>query len=458
MSNQITMPAGAERIIAELMAGGYDAYIVGGCVRDCLLGLQPNDWDICTAATPEEVMRCCAGRRIIETGLKHGTVTIVMGDGMYEVTTFRVDGDYSDNRRPDSVEFVRDIREDLARRDFTMNAIAYNYNAGLVDPFSGIKSLNEQTISCVGDPNDRFNEDALRILRALRFAATYGFEIDDATTKAIHENAGLLNRISAERIREELCKLLAGENVLSVLLNFPDVITTVIPELQPCVGFEQNNKYHLYTVYDHIAHAVSNYNGDDSRVLMALLLHDIGKPLCYTEDSKGGHFHGHGVVSSDIAEKVLVRLRFDNASLHDIVELVLYHDTQIEPATRTIRRWLNRLGPEQFLRLMDVRLADMKAHTPELNTTRIARRNDCVAIALDIFFQGQCFTIKDLAINGHDVMALGVPEGKQVGEVLKLALDAVIDGELPNDRDVLLAFAEDLTTENPPAPSEFTPW
>lgn len=445
MDKLIDVPVGARRIIQQLMLWGYDTYVVGGCVRDSLLGIEPSDWDICTAATPEEVKACFPDKRIIDTGLKHGTVTVVMGRIPYEVTSFRVDGDYSDNRRPDSVTFVRQLGADLARRDFTINAIAYNESKGIVDPYGGIDDLSREIINCVGDPNARFQEDALRILRALRFSSTYGFRIGEDTTKAIHDNVGLLRRISAERIQTELLKLLDGKNVLNVLLDFPDVITTIIPEMKPCVGFDQNNKYHRYNVYDHIAHAVSNYKFGDYRVNMALLLHDIGKPQCYTEDENGGHFHGHSIPSSELAAQVLERLRFDNDSRNAITELVLYHDTTIDPTTRVVKKWLNKIGFDQFLRLMDVRLADMQAHA--INESRIKRRNEALAIAWEIVRSRQCFTLKDLAINGHDVMSLGVPEGKMVGTILKTLLNAVLDDKLPNDREVLVNLARQLITE-----------
>jgi len=437
---EIALPSGAARIVSKLLDNGFDAYVVGGCVRDSLLGNTPNDWDICTSAKPDDVERCFLGNRIIETGLKHGTVTVVMDDEQYEVTTFRVDGDYSDCRRPDSVEFVSDVREDLARRDFTMNAMAYNSRVGLVDPFGGVRSLNKKLISCVGNPDDRFNEDALRILRALRFSSVFGFPIDNKTSDAIHRNVELLNKISAERICSELHKMLMGKDILRVLLNYPDVISTIIPELKPCVGFEQHNKYHQYTVYDHIAHAVDNYKGDDPMVRVALLLHDVGKPLCYSEDENGGHFYGHGEPSSRLAAQALSRLRFDNESQHDITELVLYHDAVIEPTPRTVRRWLNKVGIEQFLRLMDIRLADIQAHADGTHESRIQRRDSTLELAWEIIRQNQCFTMKDLMVNGDDVMSFGVPEGRRVGEILKAALNAVIDGEIPNERATLMSF------------------
>lgn len=437
---EISMPKGAADIIAKLKHDGYDAYIVGGCVRDSLLHRQPKDWDICTSATPSQVLDCFNGRRVIETGLKHGTVTVVMDDGQYEVTTFRIDGDYSDGRHPDTVQFVADVREDLARRDFTMNAMAYNDDVGLVDPFNGYADLMNKTIACVGNADDRFNEDALRIMRAIRFSSVYGFRISEGTNQVILRNVKLLNLISAERINSELCRLLQGREVLRVLLDYPEVITTIIPELAPCVGFDQNNRYHQYTIYDHIAHAVGNYTGHDIVVKVALLLHDIGKPAKYTEDERGGHFYGHGVVSRDLAEGVLTRLRFDTKTKNQVLELVLDHDAVIEPTTKTVKRWLTKLGEEQFSRLLDIRMADILAHAEGTQKSRIERCNALCVIMQAIIASQQCFTLKDLAISGRDVLALGIPEGRQVGEALQKALDAVIDGAVDNEKEALVRY------------------
>lgn len=443
----ITLPNGASKIIDVLSDSGFDAYVVGGCVRDSLLGLTPKDWDICTAATPKEVESCFRDYRIIETGLKHGTVTIVMDDGQYEVTTFRTDGVYSDNRRPDTVSFVKDIREDLSRRDFTINAMAYNHSVGVVDLFSGQEHLASGVISCVGNADDRFNEDALRIMRALRFASVYNFRIADETSDAIHKNTGLLKNIAVERVNTELCRFLCGQGVLELLLNYNDVITTIIPELKPCVGFEQNNRYHQYTVYDHIAHAVSNYKGIDIAIKIALLLHDIGKPTCYTKDENGGHFYGHGVPSSDISKEVLERLRFDNHTQRDVVELVLYHDAVIEPTTKTVRRWLNKVGEVQLSRLLDIRMADILAHAEGTQQSRIDRCDAVREIALEIIAEAKCFSLKDLAINGTDLMAIGIPEGKEIGVLLNKILSLVIDGELPNERDKIMEYIRGVSNE-----------
>lgn len=438
--NRIRIPQGAQSIIDTLKAAGYEAYVVGGCVRDSLVGLDPKDWDICTSAVPSQILYSFRDKKVIETGLKHGTVTVVMEDGQYEVTTFRVDGDYSDNRHPDSVKFVTNIEDDLARRDFTINAMAYNKD-GLVDPFNGRKDLACGLISCVGNPDDRFGEDALRILRAMRFAAVYGFDIEDATAKSIHQNKEKLLNIAAERIQAELCKMLAGRGVLEVLLDYSDVMATIIPELKPCIGFDQNNRFHEFTVYDHIAHAVSNCDTTDPVVNVALLLHDIGKPCCYTEDHNGGHFYGHGVHSYDLAREVLSRLRFDNKSRNDILELVLYHDAVIEPTPKTVRRWLNKIGEKQFMRLLDIRMADILAHKKDTQGSRI---EICIALRLmvsDIIEQTQCFKLKDLVVDGYDVMNLcDVKEGKDVGCILNEVLDAVISGELKNERTAIIKY------------------
>lgn len=318
------VPSGARTIIRGLQNEGFSAYVVGGCVRDSLLGLEPKDWDICTSAKPEEMKeyftRCSV--RTIDTGLQHGTITVDLErNGKFEVTTYRVDGNYSDSRHPDSVEFVDDIEQDLSRRDFTINAMAYNTTV-IVDPFSGQEDLKNGLIRCVGNPDDRFGEDALRILRAMRFASTYGFSIEEATAKSIHKNKDKLKNIAAERIQTELCKMLCGKGILNILIEYSDVIATIIPELEPCIGFDQNNRFHEFTIYDHIAHSVANYEATDAVVNMSLLLHDIGKPCCYTEDEKGGHFYGHGVHSRDLAEKALNRLRFDNKSKNDILEQI----------------------------------------------------------------------------------------------------------------------------------------
>lgn len=437
---EVLIPKGAAIILDTLRDNGFEAYVVGGCVRDSLLGRVPKDWDICTSAMPNDVERCFSGRKIVETGVQHGTVTVFVDGVGFEVTTFRTDGKYSDNRRPDSVEFVNDIELDLSRRDFTMNAMAYNDEVGLVDPFGGMESIQNKVIACVGNPDDRFSEDALRIMRTLRFASTYEFSISPNTAMSIHRNAELLNNIAAERINLELCKLLKGNGVLCVLQTYSDVISVIVPELAQCVGFNQNNRFHQYDVYEHIAHAVSHYKGDDDVVNVALMLHDVGKPLCYSEDERGGHFYNHASTSGAITEKVVSRLRFDSQSKHDIVELVFNHAATIEPNARTVKKWLNKLGEKQFFRLMDLRLADIQAHAEGTQSSRLERRDKAVELARKILASNQCFTIKDLAINGKDVMQTGIQEGPIVGAALNVALEGVINDRVQNEKQELLLY------------------
>lgn len=437
----IILPEDVKAIIKKMKDNHFDAYVVGGCVRDSLLGISPKDWDICTSALPEEIERVFSEEKVIETGIKHGTVTVMIDDVGYEITTFRSDGEYSDHRRPDHVNFVSDVKEDLSRRDFTINAMAYNDEEGLIDPFSGQTDLKEGVIRCVGDPNVRFEEDALRIMRALRFSSVFGFAIDKNTAKAMRTKKLLLNEIAVERIRGELCKLLAGKNVLFVLSVFQEIISVVLPEIVPCVGFAQNNKYHSYTVYGHIVHAVANYHGTDPVVNFALLLHDIGKPYCYTKDENGkGHFYGHAVPSAEIAKKVVQRMKFDKKSQDEIVLLVSIHDDQFEPTTKNVRKWLNKIGPESLLKFIEIKRADMLAHTPGTQEERLKKLDEFKGLMEEELEAANCFSLKDLAISGRDVMELGIPEGKQVGQLLNIALDKVMQNAIANERDDILNY------------------
>ena len=434
--HDIKIPAGAASIIDALATHGFEAYAVGGCVRDSLLGLTPNDWDICTDATPDRVKELLPFRTI-DTGIQHGTVTVLCGGEQFEVTTFRVEEGYSDNRHPDRVRYVRNIHDDLARRDFTVNAMAYNDIRGLVDEFGGRDDLEKKVISCVGIPDERFSEDALRILRALRFASTYEFSIHPETTEAVHRNRARLSNIAAERIREEFLKLLCGRGVYRILSDFSDIICEIIPELSPCIGFSQNSRYHIFDVYDHITHAVENYHGNDIAIKLALLFHDIGKPHCYTEDEKGGHFYSHAKIGLDIAKRALLRLRLDNKTRLATEELILYHDTPIMPTEKSVKKWLSRIGEESLRRLIEVKRADILAQNPETVGERLSEFDKILALIDEIISAGECFSLSDLAIDGNGIIALGIPRGREVGKTLALLLDEVISGKLENQKETL---------------------
>lgn len=435
---RINMPSGAKTIIERLLTAGFEAYIVGGCVRDSILGLPPHDWDICTSANPIEIEKVFSDRKTILLNAGYGTVSVIMDDDCYEVTTFRLDGEYSDSRHPDDVEFTHSLLKDLARRDFTINAMAYNDDIGFVDPYSGITDLMQGQIVCVGDPFERFNEDALRIMRALRFASTYGFSVEKNTAKAIHSMAATLGLVSAERKRDELMKLLVGKGAVNILMEYRDVMTTVVPELKPCVGFAQNNPWHCYTVYDHIAHAVGSYQGDDSIVKLALLLHDVGKPCCYTEDERGGHFHGHPTISYELSKRVVKDLRLDKKTSNEVLELVLKHDVHLEPSPKAVRRLLANLGEKQLLRLLEIRRADIMSQAETEREDRLKVCDKVFSVLQEILRQKNCLSCNDLAVNGMDIMSFGVPEGKDVGRIKQQLLQLVIDGDLKNDRQILM--------------------
>lgn len=430
--------SGAQHILQTLTAAGYEAYLVGGCVRDLLRGVPPHDWDICTSARPEETEACFTGQRIIETGLKHGTVTVLESGEPYEITTYRTEGPYSDSRRPDFVRFVPNLEEDLARRDFTINAIAMDLDGALHDPFGGKSDILAGLIRCVGEPDQRFQEDGLRVMRALRFAAVFGYAIELGTAQAIHENRAMLSRVAAERINVELCKLLTGQSAGEILRQYPDVLCQFWPELEPLIALEQNNPWHCWGGWEHTIHAVEA-SPADAPLRLAMLLHDIGKPSCKSTDENGiDHFYGHPAVSAQLADQMLRTLKFDNATRKQVVTLVEHHDVQLPPRNQVIRRWLNRLGPEVFFQLLEVKRADNMGQALEKVRDRLAELDEVKAKAEQILEQRQCLTLKDLAVDGRDVMAAGVAPGPEVGRVLEGLLDRVLKDEIPNERNALL--------------------
>ena len=432
------IPAGVGRILRTLSAAGYEAFLVGGCVRDLLRGVEPHDWDICTSARPEQTELCFAGLRIIETGLKHGTITVAADGAAYEITTFRTEGPYSDGRRPDYVVFGAGLEADLARRDFTVNAMALGPDGVLRDPFGGAADLRAGVIRCVGEPARRFQEDGLRLMRALRFGAALGFELETDTARAIHENGPMLRYVAAERIREELVRLLPGPGAGGLLRRYPDVLCRFWPELGPLTELEQNTPWHCWGGWEHTIHAVEAAPANLT-LRLAMLLHDIGKPACKSTDENGiDHFYGHPAVSAKLADEMLRALKFDNKTRERVVLLVERHDAQLPLRSQVIRRWLNRLGPEAFFQLLEVKRADSMGQALEKVKDRLAELDEIKAKAERILAERQCLTLKDLAVNGRDVIAAGIKPGPEVGRVLEGLLERVLSGEIPNERDALL--------------------
>lgn len=426
-------------VLQTLERAGHEAYIVGGCVRDILMGKPPHDWDVTTSALPEETM-ALFDHFAIPTGLRHGTVTVRSGETACEVTTFRTDGDYPDHRHPAAVTFTRSLREDLQRRDLTVNAMAMDVHGTLHDPFGGQADIRRRVLRCVGESERRFREDALRILRTLRFSATLGFAIEADTHRSLRERRDDLRYVAAERVREELTKLLCGAEVLRVLLEDPQVLGVVLPEILPCVGFDQHNRHHCYDVWGHTAHAVAAAPSDPV-LRWAMLLHDLGKPSCFTLDEQGvGHFHGHHRPSAEMAETVCRRLRFDRAAAQQICMLVRYHDRPIPLTERAIRRAMNQLGVEGLRQLCAVKRADNLAQHPDYRG-RQREINEGEAIMDELLRKDACFSLKQLAVNGWDMAALGL-EGPAIGQMLQTLLEAVMDGAADNDRDALLALAK----------------
>lgn len=439
-----------KEILVMLERAGYEAYFVGGCVRDALMccsgvvsstdDILQGDVDVTTNALPEQVKKVFAEFSVIETGIKHGTVTVMLPEPV-EITTYRTDGSYSDSRHPDLVCFVRSIKEDLARRDFTVNAMACDLRGQLIDPYGGEEDLAVGVLRTVGDPEKRFQEDALRIMRGLRFAAVLGFEIEEETAAAMMSCRSLLKDISAERIFVELKKLLTGKYAGDVLRKYVDVLDDVLPEIWAMKGFEQHNPYHKYDVLEHCIRAmeaVITTPDNLEEMKMAALFHDVGKPDTYFMDEEGiGHFHGHPKKSEELVRGILKRLKADKATLERVATLVRYHDLIFDKDERLLKRWMNRLTPEVLLEILEIKLADNFA-TGNMSPELESKFNDIRDMMADILKQEQCFSLKDLAVKGDDLIDAGMKPGPEVGDMLQKLLDSVIDDECENKKEALM--------------------
>lgn len=439
---KITLPRKVLMIINNLQLHGYEAFAVGGCVRDSILARRPEDWDITTSAKPEEIKRLF--RRTVDTGIEHGTVTVIIGKDSYEVTTYRVDGAYEDGRHPKEVRFTSRLEEDLQRRDFTINAMAYNDDVRLVDVFGGMKDLNHHLIRCVGDPRERFLEDALRILRAVRFSAQLNFPIEPDTAEAIKELAPTLEKISAERIQAELVKLLVSPHPERIRDAYELGITKVIlPEWDAMAGVEQNTPHHRYDVAEHTIRAMK-YVKRDKILRLTMLFHDMGKPSTKTTDENGrDHFKGHALVSEEIARKVLRRLKFDNETVKTVTRLVCYHDYRMEATPKNVRRAMNRIGVELFPYYLAVRMADAKAQSPYRRREKIENIVAVRKLYQEALLEEDCVTLRQLAVSGRDLMDLGMNPGREIGSMLSELLEYVIDDPKRNEKEILRGYVKE---------------
>lgn len=434
---KIVLPENVKNIIEELNKAGFEAYAVGGCVRDSILGRVPNDWDITTNAKPLDVKSIF--RRTVDTGLKHGTVTVLIGKEPYEVTTYRIDGEYEDSRHPKEVSFTSDLKEDLLRRDFTINAMAYNDTDGLVDIFGGMKDIEAKVIRCVGEPKERFSEDALRLLRAIRFAAQLGYNIEEKTYGAIKELSPTLKNISAERIQAELNKIIVSDNPSLLKTAYETGLTAqFIPELDLCFNTVQNNPHHCYNVGDHIIKAIESIEPDKT-LRLTMLLHDIAKPLCKKTGEDGiDHFHGHQIKSSEMAVEILRRLKYDNDTIDKTKRFVKYHDERLEAGTKTMRRAMNRIGADAFPDIFKVWIADVSAQSDYQREDKFARIERNKTDYEEIIAKKECVSLKDLAVTGRDLIDAGMQAGPALGDVLDKMLKDVIEEPEHNTKEYLL--------------------
>lgn len=443
MQINIDPPESILNIMEVLKKSGHEAYAVGGCIRDSILGRAPKDWDIATNAKPEEVKRLFS--KTVDTGLQHGTVTVLLNDEAYEVTTFRIDGDYEDGRHPSHVEFTNRIEDDLSRRDFTINAMAWNKERGIIDPFGGRADIESGMIRAVGSPDERFKEDALRMLRAVRFAARLRFDIDEATLQAMKENGKLINKVSAERIRDEINGILTADDPMKLtILRDTGILENILPEVEACFRTAQNNPHHAYNVGEHSLRAVAAIENDVC-LRWTMLLHDTGKAVTRTTDEKGiDHYYGHPAKSVAIANNVLRRLRFDHKSIEKILRLIKFHDHEILPQPKAVAKAVNAVGDDIFIDLMKVKRADKRGQIPKDIEKGIRYVDAVERLYFELKEGNGCFSLKSLAISGRDLLNLGFSQGREVGIALKLLLDRVLEEPSINEKQYLTEIAKEL--------------
>ena len=445
---EIRLPENVKKIIDVLESNGYEGYAVGGCVRDSILGRRPNDWDITTSASPLQVKHLFP--RTVDTGIQHGTVTVLMGKEGYEVTTYRLDGEYEDGRHPKEVLFTSSLTEDLRRRDFTINAMAYNESRGLVDVFGGREDIKNGVIRCVGEPEERFGEDALRILRAVRFSAQLGFTVEEKTAEAIRKLAANLNYISAERIQTELVKLLISPHPDYLRLAWEYGITAVIlPEFDRAMETEQNNPHHCWNVGIHTLETLRNVENDKC-LRLAALFHDLGKPLVRTTDEQGvDHFYGHAKVGCELASDILHRLKFDNDTIHKVKIYVNYHDVRPELTEKSVRKAVSRIGADHFSQIWTLKMADTLAQSPAWQPVKKEYLYRLDGIYQEIRKKKQCLTVKELAVNGRDLIADGMQPGKELGYMLNALLEFVLENPDCNEKETLLIRSRQIRINHP---------
>lgn len=443
------MPDSVMRVLNRLNEAGFEGYLVGGCVRDFLMGREPKDYDVATNASAEQTESIFSDFKVIETGIKHGTVTVISDGIPVEVTTYRVDGTYSDGRHPDSVTFSASIQEDLSRRDFTMNSVAYSPHDGRVDLFGGCDDIRSGIVRCVGEPDRRFGEDALRILRALRFAAVLGFEIEPQTADAIHRGKHLLHQIAVERITAEIFLLICGQNASKILREYSDVIGEILPPVTAMFGCGQDTPYHIYDVWEHTLHVIDNVP-PLIEMRMAALLHDVGKPHCRTTDENGiGHFYGHADISADIAREIFDKyLRTSNSVSDRIIMLAANHDETFIPTVKIMRRRLTKYGEETLRQLMQLSRADVMGQAPGLIDERLKKMDEAENVLENLLKSEGRLSLKSMAVSGRDLTAAGIPQSKEMGNILKALLDEVSDEKIPNEKGALVQRALEIYKNN----------